>query len=107
MNARPVDSIHTIAFDKETLDREAIASLFEGRELTIDFSESGVELCLRDDRALSLNEIGRLLILNGKCRQDNLALHLNAPPSVTTQLESLEVHRICFIETLDPASTSQ
>lgn len=51
-----------------------------------------------DADRLDCAELGRLLILNGRCRAEGTRLVLFCPAALARQLIDLELHRIIWIE---------
>ncbi|RJP25904.1 MAG: hypothetical protein C4527_16295 [Candidatus Omnitrophota bacterium] len=58
------------------------------------------EVDLSGDHSLAMREIGRLIILNGKCRGQGFQLVLKCSPLIGEQMQQCRLNRIIWVENL-------
>ena len=68
------------------------------QRVTRSDGDSTLELYLSSNRELDDREIGRILIVNGKCRNRRIKLALNCDRSVSEQLTRNGVARLVWVE---------
>lgn len=90
-SAHSFDAKAESAFDEITL-------LFPRHAVAVSSEPGGVRLLIESDAPFSLTDIGRLLLLNAKYRDNDLVLRVSVSPNLFQQLQSLGIERIVWID---------
>lgn len=96
-DARPV-ALH---FDPGTAREQIPLFLPSCSDVQKGDADRGLVLVFRRDILLSGQELGRLLLIHGKCQYHGIPLSLRCSKPVAEQLSRLHIDRLIFLEKIN------
>ncbi|MDP8243899.1 MAG: hypothetical protein P9L94_07450 [Candidatus Hinthialibacter antarcticus] len=90
-SAHQFDPHSNAAFDE-------IQTLLPNHAVAVSQEPGGVRVSISSGKLFSDSDLGRLLLINAKYRDNDLILRVSVPPSLFQQLQSLGIERIVWVD---------